>query len=54
MNRVSINKNLHIHQGSDFMGLNVQIHRGSLVENYLNRSLGCIASALEQAQFEYP
>ena len=48
MNRVSINKNLHIHQGSDFMGLDVQIHRGSLVENYLNRALGCIESALNK------
>ena len=48
MNRVSINNNLHIHQGSDFMGLDVQIHRGSLVGNYLNRALGCIESALNK------
>ena len=30
------------------MGLDVQIHRGSLVENYLNKALGCIASALNK------
>ncbi|WP_312525317.1 inovirus Gp2 family protein [Comamonas sp.] len=48
MNRVSINKNLHIHQKSNFMGFDVQIHRGSLVENYLNRASDCITSALNK------